>query len=159
MRRYVPFRDRHSVSYMPLATLQSASPSRIIAGDDHIAEFSDLFREAIQARNVYAAWARKLTNARPNDPKLQSYHQEVTKAGESVELIVKLNVPLFRIPASEKELDKIILRVKNRVSDPPAEKNDEAKKPAAVSPPHPVLRVERRNEASMLTASLPQATC
>ncbi|GFU63030.1 hypothetical protein TNCV_788081, partial [Trichonephila clavipes] len=56
------------------------SPSRMIAGDDHIAECSDLFREAIQARNVYAAWARKLTNARPNDPKLQSYHQEVTKA-------------------------------------------------------------------------------
>ncbi|GFT88259.1 zinc finger protein [Trichonephila clavipes] len=81
---------------------QTTSPSRIIAGDDHIAEFSDLFREAIQARNVYAAWARKLTNARPNDPKLQSYHQEVTKAGESVELLlVKLNVPLFRIPASD----------------------------------------------------------
>ncbi|GFU07910.1 hypothetical protein TNCV_2806681 [Trichonephila clavipes] len=57
------------------------SPPRMIAGDDHIAECSDLFREAIQARNVYAAWARKLTNARPNDPKLQSYHQEVTKAG------------------------------------------------------------------------------
>ncbi|GFU68796.1 hypothetical protein TNCV_2576571 [Trichonephila clavipes] len=58
------------------------SPSRIIAGDDHIAECSDLFREAIQARNVYAAWARKLTNARPNDPMMQSYHQEVTKAEE-----------------------------------------------------------------------------
>ncbi|GFW56914.1 hypothetical protein TNCV_161441 [Trichonephila clavipes] len=112
------------------------SPSRMIAGDDHIAECSDLFREAIQARNVYAAWARKLTNARPNDPKLQSYHQEVTKAGESVELLlVKLNVPLFRIPASEKELDRIVLRVKNRVSDPPAEKNEEEKKPAAVPPP------------------------
>ncbi|GFW03448.1 hypothetical protein TNCV_1739981 [Trichonephila clavipes] len=33
---------------------KTTSPSRIIAGDDHIAEFSDLFREAIQARNVYA---------------------------------------------------------------------------------------------------------
>ncbi|GFS74738.1 hypothetical protein TNCV_1493391 [Trichonephila clavipes] len=84
---------------------QSTSPSRIIAGDDHIAECSDLFREAIQARNVYAAWARKLINARPNDPMLQRYHQEVTKAGENVELLVKLNVPLFFIPASEKELD------------------------------------------------------
>ncbi|GFW56128.1 hypothetical protein TNCV_3852961 [Trichonephila clavipes] len=114
------------------------SPSRIIAGDDHIAEFSDLFREAILARNVYAAWARKLTNARPNDPMMQSYHQEVTKAGENVELLlVKLNVPLFRIPASEKELEKIILRVKNRVSDPPAEKKNEEKKPKAVSPPPP----------------------
>ncbi|GFT24802.1 hypothetical protein TNCV_2618671 [Trichonephila clavipes] len=115
---------------------QSNSPSRIIAGDDHIAECSDLFREAILARNVYAAWARKPTNARPNDPMMQSYHQEVTKAGENVELLLfKLNVPLFRIPASEKELDKIILRVKSRASDPPAEKKDEAKKPATVSPP------------------------
>ncbi|GFX87252.1 hypothetical protein TNCV_596011 [Trichonephila clavipes] len=71
------------------------SPSRVIAGDDHIAECSDLFREAIKARNVYAAWARKLTNARPNDPMMQSYHQEVTKAGENVELLlVQLNVPL-----------------------------------------------------------------
>ncbi|GFT87229.1 nucleic-acid-binding protein from transposon X-element [Trichonephila clavipes] len=126
--------ERTDVTEQP----QPNSPSRIIAGDDHIAEFSDLFREAIQARNVYAAWARKLTNARPNDPKLQSYHQEVTKAGENVELLlVKLNVPPFRIPASEKELDKIVLRVKNRVSDPPAEKNEEEKKPAAVSPPPP----------------------
>ncbi|GFT67809.1 hypothetical protein TNCV_4517911 [Trichonephila clavipes] len=32
-------------------TSLGVSPSRIIAGDDHIAEFSDLFREAIQARN------------------------------------------------------------------------------------------------------------
>ncbi|GFT87320.1 hypothetical protein TNCV_1447681 [Trichonephila clavipes] len=37
------------------------------------------------------------------------------------------------------------------------QKNEEEKKPAAVPPPppHPVQRVERRNEASMLTASLP----
>ncbi|GFX42370.1 hypothetical protein TNCV_110901 [Trichonephila clavipes] len=45
-----------------------ASPSRVTTGDELIAEKSDLFREAIRARNVYAAWARKLTNARPNDP-------------------------------------------------------------------------------------------
>ncbi|GFX62225.1 hypothetical protein TNCV_3305991 [Trichonephila clavipes] len=127
------------------------------------AEHSDLFREAILARNVYAAWARKLTNARPNDPKMQSYHQEVTLAGETVNsLLLKLNVPLFRIPASEKELDKFILRLKSRVNDPPVEKNEERKKPAVVSPPpppHPVQRVGRRNEALMQTASLPQAAC
>ncbi|GFT63164.1 RNA-directed DNA polymerase from mobile element jockey [Trichonephila clavipes] len=126
------------------------SPSRMIAGDDHIAECSDLFREAIQARNVYAAWARKLTNARPNDPKLQSYHQEVTKAGESVELLlVKLNVPLFRIPASEKELDKIVLRVKNRgrkakrsvdadgFAPPPKQLVRKVRSPRSTPPPSP----------------------
>ncbi|GFX16408.1 hypothetical protein TNCV_601311 [Trichonephila clavipes] len=83
-------------------------------------------------------------------------HQKRSRNGECCGFFF-----LFRIPASEKELDKIVLRVKNRVSDPPAEKNEEEKKPAAVPPPppHPVQRVERRNEASMLTASLPQATC
>ncbi|GFT01923.1 nucleic-acid-binding protein from transposon X-element [Trichonephila clavipes] len=62
-----------------------ASPSRVTTGDELIAEKSDLFREAIRARNVYAAWARKMTNARPNDPKLQEFHQEVTKAVYSEE--------------------------------------------------------------------------
>ncbi|GFV66771.1 hypothetical protein TNCV_2100941, partial [Trichonephila clavipes] len=125
-------RTDQSIPPQPTPTGLGASPSQVIAGDDYIAEHSDLFREAISARNVYAAWARKLTNARPNDPKMQSYHQEVTKAGETVNLLlVKLNVPLFRIPASEKELDKIILRLKNRVNDPPVDKNEERKKPAA----------------------------
>ncbi|GFX83034.1 hypothetical protein TNCV_5001821 [Trichonephila clavipes] len=41
-----------------------------------------------------------------------------------------LDVPLFRIPASEKELDKILLRLKNKPVDPPAVKNQEAKKAA-----------------------------
>ncbi|GFT57489.1 hypothetical protein TNCV_971141 [Trichonephila clavipes] len=134
------------------------SPSRMIAGDDHIAECSDLFREAIQARNVYAAWARKLTNARPNDPKLQSYHQEVTKAGESVELLlVKLNVPLSNPCLREKNSDKIVLRVKNRLATLPRRrmKRRKSRQRFLLPPPHPVQRVERRNEASMLTASLP----
>ncbi|GFV84666.1 hypothetical protein TNCV_4296481 [Trichonephila clavipes] len=144
-------RTDQSAPPQPTPTGLGASLSQVIAGHDYIAEHSDLFREAILARNVYAACARKLTNARPNDPKMQSYHQEVTKAGETVNsLLVKLNVPLFRIPASEKELDKVILRLKNRVNDPPVEKNEERKKPAAVSPPppaSPVQRVGRRNEA------------
>ncbi|GFX59463.1 hypothetical protein TNCV_3667281 [Trichonephila clavipes] len=100
--------------------LGANSPSRVTIGDEYIAEKSDIFREAICARNVYAAWARKMTNARPNDPKLQNYHQEVTKAGETVNSFLKqLDVPLFKIPASEKELDKILLRLKNKVNDPP----------------------------------------
>ncbi|GFR03422.1 hypothetical protein TNCT_378161 [Trichonephila clavata] len=41
------------------------SPSRKSFGDDFIVENSDVFREAIKARNVYAAWARKLTQAKP----------------------------------------------------------------------------------------------
>ncbi|GFY31988.1 hypothetical protein TNCV_2621251 [Trichonephila clavipes] len=129
--------DMTDSSDKPAATTTGlgASPSQTNLGDDHIAENSNVFREAIKARNIYAAWARKLTNAKPSDPDLQTYHMEVKKAGETVEtLLVKLNVPLFKIPASEKELDKIIFRVKNRpvVSTPP--KNQEAEKPAAVPP-------------------------
>ncbi|GFW86197.1 hypothetical protein TNCV_4779091 [Trichonephila clavipes] len=70
-----------------------------------------------------------------------------------------MNVPLFKIPASEKELHKIILRLKNKVNDHPAAKNREEKTAAAVPPPppppFPVQRVVRRNEASIRTASLP----
>ncbi|GFU18574.1 hypothetical protein TNCV_1805721 [Trichonephila clavipes] len=124
--------DRTDSTIHPSTTTTGlgASPSRVATGDDYIAEKSDLFREAIRARNVYAAWARKMTNARPNDPKLQEYHQQVTKAGESVNsLLQQLDVPLFKIPASEKELDKILLRLKNKPVDPPAEKNQEAKTP------------------------------
>ncbi|GFV37962.1 hypothetical protein TNCV_2663751 [Trichonephila clavipes] len=152
MTSNVNWSDRADQSATPQtasAGLGALSPSQVHAGDEYIAENSDLFREAICARNVYAAWSRKLTNARPNDPKLQSYHQEVTKAGETVNsLLTKLNVPLFKVPASEKELDKIILRLKSRVNDPPAAKNREEKTAAAVPPPPPlpVQRVERRNE-------------
>ncbi|GFU18569.1 hypothetical protein TNCV_1805701 [Trichonephila clavipes] len=145
-----------------ITTGLGASPSQTTIGDEHIAEFSDVFREAINARNIYAAWARKLTNAKPSYPDVQLYHQEVKKAGETVEsLLVKLNVPLFKIPATEKELDKIVFRAKNKSVEPIPPKNQEAEKPAAVPPPPPTLptRVERGNEAAMLTASLPQAAC
>ncbi|GFV26952.1 zinc finger protein [Trichonephila clavipes] len=57
-----------------------ASPSQTVIGDEYIAENSDIFREAITARKIYAAWARKLTNAKPTDPDVQLYHQEVQKA-------------------------------------------------------------------------------
>ncbi|GFW56117.1 probable RNA-directed DNA polymerase from transposon X-element [Trichonephila clavipes] len=125
-----------------------ASPSRVTTGDELIAEKSDLFREAIRARNVYAAWARKMTNARPNDPKLQEFHMEVTKAGESVNsLLSQLDVPLFKIPASEKELDKILLRLKNKPIDPlhvdsegfapPKQLVRKARSPRSSPPPSP----------------------
>ncbi|GFU13406.1 RNA-directed DNA polymerase from mobile element jockey [Trichonephila clavipes] len=157
--------ERTDVSASPSTTSTGlgASPSRTNVGDDSIAEFSDVFREAINARNIYAAWARKLTNAKPSDPDVQTYHQEVKKwprprvaeqcdvniqsinqevkkAGETVEaLLIKLNVPLFKIPATGKELDKIVFRLKNKSVELLPPKNQEAKKPAAVSPPLPSL--------------------
>ncbi|GFV26763.1 hypothetical protein TNCV_3362921 [Trichonephila clavipes] len=112
----------------------ASSPSRLTFDDSFIVENSDLFRETIIARNVYAAWARKLTTAKPNDPDLQNIHMEVAKSGEIVSShLAKLDVPLFKIPASEKELDRIILREKNKTIVSP--KKQEEKKPAAAPPP------------------------
>ncbi|GFY23235.1 hypothetical protein TNCV_3764731 [Trichonephila clavipes] len=135
------------------------SPSRLYFDDAFIVENSDLFRETIIARNVYSAWARKLTTAKPNDPDLQQIHMEVSKSGEIVSThLATLDVQLFKIPASE-ELDRIILREKNKnVASP---KKREEKKPAVVPPPPLPLpaRAERqRRELSTPTASLPQAT-
>ncbi|GFY51039.1 hypothetical protein TNIN_311391 [Trichonephila inaurata madagascariensis] len=135
----------------PITTtgLGATSPSRISFGDDYIAENSDNFRETILARNVYAAWARKLTNARYIDPDLQNYHIKVGKSGEIVNnLLTKLNVPLFKIPATEKDLDMIVVRARNKVNDPPPSKEEE-KTPAGVLPPlpsSPALRAERKEK-------------
>ncbi|GFS68426.1 RNA-directed DNA polymerase from mobile element jockey [Trichonephila clavipes] len=92
--------------------------------------------------------ARKLTNARPNDPKLQEYHQEVTKAGERVNLLLsQLDVPLFRIPASEKELDKILIRLKKQADRSPCCEEPESKT-AAVPPSPPRLSPKARSPRS-----------
>ncbi|GFR01787.1 hypothetical protein TNCT_415951 [Trichonephila clavata] len=79
--------DRSDAPSEPSTTglgASSDSPSRKTFGDDFIVENSDIYREAIRARNVYAAWARKLTQAKTNDQDLQNYHQELGKSGEMV---------------------------------------------------------------------------
>ncbi|GFQ70669.1 retrovirus-related Pol polyprotein from transposon opus, partial [Trichonephila clavata] len=123
------------------------SPSRKSFGDDYIVEHSDVFREAIKARNVYAAWARKLTQAKPSDPDLQNFHLQVGKPGEIANnLLIKLQVPLFKIPANEKELDKIILRAKTQVVEPAAaaKNHEENSLPAAPSSPPPFPRSAKK---------------
>ncbi|GFT18700.1 hypothetical protein TNCV_2276981 [Trichonephila clavipes] len=102
--RTMPSSDLGTATTGAVAT----SPSRLSFDDSFIVEHSDLFRETIIARNVYAAWARKLTTAKPNDPDLQNIHMEVAKSGEIVSShLAKLDIPLFKIPASEKELEKV----------------------------------------------------
>ncbi|GFV93660.1 RNA-directed DNA polymerase from mobile element jockey [Trichonephila clavipes] len=124
-----------------------ASPSQVTTGDELIAEKSDLFREAIRARNVYAAWARKLTNARPNDPKLQEYHQEVTKAGERVNLLLsQLDVPLFRIPASEKGAGQNSDPIEEQANRSPCCEEPEVENGSGSSP-HPRLSPKARSPA------------
>ncbi|GFW34853.1 hypothetical protein TNCV_432491 [Trichonephila clavipes] len=74
---------------------------------------SDLFRETIIARNVYAAWARKLTTAKPtSDPDLSKH-------------------PL---KSPNQEPDRIILREKNKTIVSP-KKQEEKKAGSGSSPP------------------------
>ncbi|GFR34149.1 RNA-directed DNA polymerase from mobile element jockey [Trichonephila clavata] len=120
--------------------LGAKSPSQALLGDDYIAENSDLFRETIKARNVYAAWARKLTQAKPQDPALQSYHLELSKSGEIVSnLLLRLQVPLFKIPATEKILDRIVLRVRNKSTELPSKNHEEKTETAATAAVPPPL--------------------
>ncbi|GFT55218.1 hypothetical protein TNCV_3814031 [Trichonephila clavipes] len=80
------------------------SPSRVIAWRRPYRRMLRPYSERQSRQETFTRHGPvNLQNARPNDPMMQSYHQEVTKAGENVELLlVQLNVPLFRIPASEK---------------------------------------------------------
>ncbi|GFV75911.1 hypothetical protein TNCV_1455081 [Trichonephila clavipes] len=64
--------------------------------------------QTIIARNVYAAWARKLTTAKPNDPDLQKIHVEVSKSGEIVSThLAKLDStpPPSPTPSSAPDID------------------------------------------------------
>ncbi|GFR09857.1 hypothetical protein TNCT_313841 [Trichonephila clavata] len=133
-------RTDDSVPMTSTPNLGAKSPSQALLGDDFIAENSDLFRETIKARNVYAAWARKLTQAKPQDPALQSYHIELSKSGEIVSnLLLRLQVPLFKIPATEKILDRIVLRVRNKPTELPSKNQEEKTEEAATAAVPPPL--------------------
>ncbi|GFT57688.1 hypothetical protein TNCV_1194771 [Trichonephila clavipes] len=94
-------------------------------------------------------------DSRPNDPKLQSYHQEVTKAGESVELLLcQAKRSSFSNPCL-RERTEIRSFSALKIGLATAEKNEEGGRQGFLLPHLTRSRVERRNEASMLTASLP----
>ncbi|GFW12132.1 hypothetical protein TNCV_2277491 [Trichonephila clavipes] len=58
--------------------------------------------------------------------------------GKMLSLLQQLDVPLFKFPASEKELDKILLRLKNKPVDPPQRRTKrKARSPRSSPPPSP----------------------
>ncbi|GFQ89906.1 hypothetical protein TNCT_515981 [Trichonephila clavata] len=70
----------------------------------------------------------------------QMFSERLSKQGmcEVVNnFLIKLQVPLFKIPASEKELDRIILRAKTKVVEPAAKNHEEKPLPVAPSTPSP----------------------
>ncbi|GFQ92969.1 hypothetical protein TNCT_173801 [Trichonephila clavata] len=78
---------------MGLDANDTKSPSQTSYDDEYVVEHSDIFRETTKTRNVYAACAHNMTQARPNDPDQQIFHVEVRKSGEIVSnLLTKLQV-------------------------------------------------------------------
>ncbi|GFT74155.1 hypothetical protein NPIL_310171 [Nephila pilipes] len=63
-----------------------------------------------EVRNAFAAWARKLGLTKKNDPEFLRVHDELRRAGENLDKILAQmgDIPLFKLPASENELDMII---------------------------------------------------
>ncbi|GFT45231.1 hypothetical protein NPIL_498001 [Nephila pilipes] len=88
----------------------TASPSSRVYNEDFFVKNFSTTRRAIQGRNAYAAWARKLGLTKKDDPEFLRIHEELRKAGENLdkELAQLGDVPLFKLPASEKELDAMI---------------------------------------------------
>ncbi|GFS69572.1 hypothetical protein NPIL_680941 [Nephila pilipes] len=115
----------------------------------HQARYSEEFfavnftmtRRAIQGRNAYAAWARKLGTTKKDDPEFLRVHEELRKSGENLDKVLSQmgDIPLFKLPASEKELDQLVENYKN-----PAKHQEEAVPKVIVTP----LRQDRPESAS-----------
>ncbi|GFT39847.1 hypothetical protein NPIL_24141 [Nephila pilipes] len=88
----------------------TASPASRVYDEDFFAKNFSITRRAIQGRNAYAAWARKLGLTKKDDPEFLRIHDELQKAGENLDKVLAQmgDIPLFKLPASEKELDAII---------------------------------------------------
>ncbi|GFT72433.1 hypothetical protein NPIL_169491, partial [Nephila pilipes] len=87
----------------------TASPASRVFNEEYLAKNFIITRQAIQGRNAYAAWARKLGLTKKDDPEFLRIH-ELHKEGENLDkvLVQMGDIPLFKLPASEKELDMII---------------------------------------------------
>ncbi|GFS41681.1 hypothetical protein NPIL_16341 [Nephila pilipes] len=108
-----------------------ASPSSKIYSEEFFAVNYQMTRRAIRGRNAYAAWARKLGTTKKNDPEFLRVHEELRKSGENLDKVLSQmgNIPLFKLPASEKELDQLVENYKNPT------KSKEDAKPKAITTP------------------------
>ncbi|GFT68154.1 hypothetical protein NPIL_553441 [Nephila pilipes] len=92
-----------------------ASPSSKIYSEEFFAVNFTMTRRAIQGRNAYAAWARKFGTTKKDDPEFLRVHEELRKSSENLDKVLSQmgNIPLFKLPASEKELDQLVENYKN----------------------------------------------
>ncbi|GFS99170.1 hypothetical protein NPIL_394251 [Nephila pilipes] len=88
----------------------TASPASRVFDEDFFTQNYSTTRRAIQGRNAYAAWARKLGLTKKDDPEFLRIHDELRRAGENLDKVLANlgDIPLFKLPASEKELDAMI---------------------------------------------------
>ncbi|GFT18688.1 hypothetical protein NPIL_168511 [Nephila pilipes] len=117
-----------------------ASPSSKIYSEEFFAVNFTMTRRAIQGRNAYAAWARKLRTTKKDDPEFLRDHEELRKSGENLDKVLTQmgDIPLFKLPASEKELDQLVENQKNLA------KNQKEAVPKVVATP---LRQDRPESA------------
>ncbi|GFS76825.1 hypothetical protein NPIL_292301 [Nephila pilipes] len=108
-----------------------ASPSSKIYSEEFFAVNFSMTGRAIQGRNAYAAWARKIGTTKKGDPEFLRVHEELRKSGENIDKVLSQmgNIPLLKLPASEKELDQLVENYKNPI------KSQEDAEPKVVSTP------------------------
>ncbi|GFT85514.1 hypothetical protein NPIL_478171 [Nephila pilipes] len=90
----------------------TASPASRVFNEEYFVKNFIITRQTIQGLNAYAAWARKLGLTKKDDPEILIIHDELRKASDNLDkvLVQMGGIPLFKLPASEKELDMIILK-------------------------------------------------
>ncbi|GFU59084.1 hypothetical protein NPIL_277391 [Nephila pilipes] len=119
----------------------TASPASRVYDEEFFVRNFTTTRRALQGRNAYAAWARKLGLTKKDDPEFLRIHDELRKAGENLDKVLAQmgDIPLFKLPASEKELDAMTQK-------PPklASTQEIATKPIAAAP----LNQDRTDSAS-----------
>ncbi|GFS89612.1 hypothetical protein NPIL_536461 [Nephila pilipes] len=129
----------------------TASPASRVFDEDFFTQNFSTTRRAIQGRNAYAAWARKLGLTKKDDPEFLRIHDELRRAGENLDKVLANlgDIPLFKLPASEKELDAMIQK-----PNATAPSQVKVAQPIAVPPP-PVktdltLPLRGKNQTSAL---------
>ncbi|GFU26989.1 hypothetical protein NPIL_115681 [Nephila pilipes] len=98
----------------------SASPASRSYSEKYFAGNFVIIKRVIQRRNGCAAWARKLGITKKDIPEILRIHEELRRSGENLDRILAEmgDIPLFKLPASEKELDKMVQKFSTPTPSP-----------------------------------------
>ncbi|GFT56900.1 hypothetical protein NPIL_51141 [Nephila pilipes] len=79
----------------------TASLARRVFDEDFFAKNFSITRRAIQGRNAYAAWARKLGLTKKDDPEFLRINDELRKAGENLDKVLRGISPKDEKPTTQ----------------------------------------------------------